>query len=227
MRSRRRLLLDGLTASLRLPDAPSGTPKADTVFCRLMALRKGRILAARALEVTLPPPEERQRPVPLAPSPPNLVLLWAALRNAPLLWPEEVPAADEAAASIRAASAAAALLAALPSAQHVADAGAALAACAVSNDGKLPALDAPAAALGPSVAPGMPWLGEVVVGLLRRAKEVRLGSGGENDVPPQLVAARAAWAPAFATLEGALRTQLSSVGSGLRNALTIALNELP
>ncbi|KAK2080813.1 hypothetical protein QBZ16_000667 [Prototheca wickerhamii] len=213
LRSRRRLLLDGLAASLRLPEEPAGEKGADTVFCRLMLLRKGRVLAARVLE-------ERQRPVPSAPSPPNLLLLWAVLRNASLLWPATAAGADEVAASVRVAAAAAALIAALPSAQHVAHAAVALA--AGLGEGALPALEAPGEVRGAVGAPRLPWLGDVALALARRGAEARLPGPAKADDAPPLLAARKVWSGAYVSLSAALREQLPSLGPELREPLSAA-----
>ncbi|KFM23824.1 PAT1-like protein 1 [Auxenochlorella protothecoides] len=174
LRSRRQLLLEGLSASLRLPDAPGARRAApdpgapgDAVFRRLMGLRKGRTLAARALRVTFPPAEERQRPLPLARAAPNLRLLWAVLRGAGVLWSDPgggvAEAADELAASARLADAAAEVLAALPAARMLADAAVALAAGLA--EGTAASLQAPGALAAPVPAPETPWLGGAVLAL--------------------------------------------------------------
>ncbi|KAL6768619.1 hypothetical protein ACKKBF_B11470 [Auxenochlorella protothecoides x Auxenochlorella symbiontica] len=235
LRSRRQLLLEGLSASLRLPDAPGagraapdpGAP-GDAVFRRLMGLRKGRTLAARALRVTFPPAEERQRPLPLARAAPNLRLLWAVLRGAGVLWSDPgggvAEAADELAASARLADAAAEVLAALPAARMLADAAVALAAGLA--EGTAASLQAPGALAAPVPAPETPWLGGVLGALCRRAGELRIGGGGGGGAPevaPQLAAARIAWEPARAALaeavlalEGGEAGALSAALEGLR-----------
>ncbi|RMZ54896.1 hypothetical protein APUTEX25_000413 [Auxenochlorella protothecoides] len=235
LRSRRQLLLEGLSASLRLPDAPGARRAApdpgapgDAVFRRLMGLRKGRTLAARALRVTFPPAEERQRPLPLARAAPNLRLLWAVLRGAGVLWSDPgggvAEAADELAASARLADAAAEVLAALPAARMLADAAVALAAGLA--EGTAASLQAPGALAAPVPAPETPWLGGVLGALCRRAGELRIGGGGGGGAPevaPQLAAARIAWEPARAALaeavlalEGGEAGALSAALEGLR-----------
>ena len=100
LRQRRSLLMNGLTASLRLPDGAllgdaeqqASGGGSDGVFLRLLALPKGQNLAARALQQLYPPAEAAPPPPPSAKSgepagtaaaseEPNLRILWAILRN--------------------------------------------------------------------------------------------------------------------------------------------------
>ena len=101
LRQRRVLLMEGLTASLRLPDGPvvdkeksaaASAEQSDGVFMRLLVLPKGQNLAARALQQTYPPQEARKggggrvggggdEEEDKLPEP-NLLLVWAILRNA-------------------------------------------------------------------------------------------------------------------------------------------------
>jgi len=88
---RRLLLVDGLSASLRLADAPflssphtsdsSVTSKAtfsDGVFLRLLSIPKGLVLAAQALLQIYPPPDFPHAKQQIQP---NLRILWAILRH--------------------------------------------------------------------------------------------------------------------------------------------------
>jgi DNA topoisomerase 2-associated protein PAT1 len=92
LRQRRILLMDGLSASLRLPERAVGTSSAggggdilsDGVFLRLLALAKGQNLAARALQQLYPPDEAAtaaENIGDLKAVEPNLRVLWAILRN--------------------------------------------------------------------------------------------------------------------------------------------------
>lgn len=110
LRTRRALLLEGLAASMRLPDAASVDEEAekklkkdnklkngeddtvgtttsieagDGVFLRLTTLPKGKALVARALKVIYPPPQSRGAVEGIEP---NLRVLWAVMRNARALF---------------------------------------------------------------------------------------------------------------------------------------------
>lgn len=175
LRTRRALLLEGLAASLRLPESPVLAPptpaggaasaeagQGDGVFLRLMQLTKGKKLLARALRVAYPAPEaaEPRRsalvdgdlPAPLVPQRPNLRVVWAALRHARALFAGRPAVPEDAAVSGAVAAALAEVLRRLHSPQAVADCLAAL--LAGDLDGE-PLLEAqPEAVLLPLYAPG-------------------------------------------------------------------------
>jgi DNA topoisomerase 2-associated protein PAT1 len=113
LRTRRALLLEGLAASMRLPDdalvdeeaekkkkkkkkdskkkkgeddtaGTGGSIEAgDGVFLRLTTLPKGKALVARALKVIYPPPQSVGAVEGIEP---NLRVLWAVMRNARALF---------------------------------------------------------------------------------------------------------------------------------------------
>jgi DNA topoisomerase 2-associated protein PAT1 len=207
LRQRRALLVAGLAASLRLPDAPvpdagagAAAVAGDGVFMRLMALPKGRALAARALRVLHPPAEVG------AEGEPNLRMLWAVLRNARALFAPPAAsggaggkvsaptAADRAGAAAKVAAAAADALARVAGPAAACDALAA----ALAGDLDAGALDAddPAAALLPLAPPpeaaGAPWLGDALAALLRAGARLGLGAALPRDAAD--AEAGAAWA---------------------------------
>jgi hypothetical protein len=168
------LLMDGLAASLRLPEgavAAPPTPGAaasaaaasaeagDGVFLRLMSVTKGKKLLARALRVIYPAPEAAQPSeeaevdnAALPPQRANLRIVWAALRSLRYLFAGRPGHAEDAAASAAVASAAAEVLRRLHSPQAVADA---LAAVLAGDLDGAPLLDSqPDAVLMPLYAPG-------------------------------------------------------------------------
>jgi len=113
LRTRRALLLEGLAASMRLPDdalvdeeaekkkkkkkkdskkktgedetagTGSSIEAGDGVFLRLTTLPKGKALVARALKVIYPPPQSVGAVEGIEP---NLRVLWAVMRNARALF---------------------------------------------------------------------------------------------------------------------------------------------
>lgn len=96
---RRTLLMDGLAASLRLPETPSFEDvgalqngeggRSDGVFLRLLSLPKGKTLAAKALRIIYPPLQCTKREK----VEPNLKLVWAHLRHARLVFEAQAVAA--------------------------------------------------------------------------------------------------------------------------------------
>lgn len=100
LRTRRVLLMEGFSVSLRLPEAPAAAEAghkeggarpelSDGVFLRLMSLPKGKALIARALRLVYPPPEallpqgegQAEAGAPQQQLPPNLRVMWAVMRN--------------------------------------------------------------------------------------------------------------------------------------------------
>lgn len=172
---RRALLLEGLAASLRLPEgavlapptpgagAAQGGQEGDGVFLRLMQLPKGKKLLARAIRVVYPAPEAAEPhhsalvdgDLPeqlMLPQRPNLRVVWAALRHARALFAGRPGVPEDAAVSGSVASALAEVLRRLHTPQAVADCLAAL--LAGDLDGA-PLLDTqPDAVLLPLYAPG-------------------------------------------------------------------------
>ncbi|EFN58497.1 expressed protein [Chlorella variabilis] len=221
LRTRRSLLLDGLAASLRLPEAAVVAPPTpgagagagemgDGVFLRLMALTKGKKLLARALRVVYPAPEAVQprQPrsalvdgqlaggAPPAPHPPNLRVVWAALRSLRFLFSGRPGGAEDVAACSAAAAAAAEVLRRLHSPRAVADCLAA--AVGGDLDGAPLLASQPDAVLMPLFAPGAtahdtqrPWLADVLTALLQRGAELDLLPGAA--APEREAAAAAAW----------------------------------
>ena len=210
LRQRRTLLMDGLTASLRLPEEPvidttasKGEHAAsDGVFLRLLALPKGKNLAARVLLQLYPTAEAAASQEGDAAAHPNLRILWALLRNVRAVFGEDhavassgnksgaTAAVDNQTASSKVASAAAGVVKGLHSRAAVCEALAAL----IHGD-----LDAimngssdPEAVLLPLFAPGIesaaqhhfPWLVDILTALLQRAAEFELSTaspaGGEE-----------------------------------------------
>lgn len=177
LRMRRALLMDGLAASLRLPETPVVAPPTpgsaaaglagevgDGVFLRLMALTKGRKLLARALRVVYPAPEAQPsrhsalvaagEELPAAPLRPNLRVVWAALRSLRRLFCGQPGGAEDVAASAAVAAALAELLRRLHSPQAVADC---LAAVVAGDLDGAPLLDTqPDTVLMPLYVPGAP-----------------------------------------------------------------------
>lgn len=175
LRLRRALLMDGLAASLRLPETPVVAPPTpggaaagaagefgDGVFLRLMALTKGRKLLARALRVVYPAPEAEPprrsalvaagEELPAAPLRPNLRVVWAALRSLRRLFCGQPCGTEEVAAAAAVAAALAELLRRLHSPQAVADCLAAV--LAGDLDGAALMDTQPDAVLLPLYAPG-------------------------------------------------------------------------
>lgn len=182
LRMRRALLMEGLAASLRLPETPvvaPPTPAAggsagaaaaasgemgDGVFLRLMALTKGKKLLARALRVVYPAPEAApprhtallaggDGELPALPQRPNLRIVWAALRSLRLLFTGRASSSvEDVAATAAVAAAAAEVLRRLHSPQAVADC---LAAVLAGDLDGAPLMDSqPDAVLLPLYAPG-------------------------------------------------------------------------
>lgn len=180
LRQRRILLMDGLSASLRLPDGAVATTTAssgdssssDGVFLRLLALPKGQSLAARALQQLYPPNEAATAAENSGEAKgvePNLRILWAILRNVRALFAGSVgpapsssgksggaaatAAADAQAAASSVAAAASDVIHRLHTRQAVCDALSAL------THGDLDAIaagsDDPEAVLLPLFAPGV------------------------------------------------------------------------
>jgi DNA topoisomerase 2-associated protein PAT1 len=175
---RRSLLLEGLAASLRLPEsavvapptpgargaaASAGGELSDGVFLRLMALPKGKKLLARALRVVYPAPEASQPrrsalvegeggELPPLPQRPNLRVVWAALRSLRTLFAGRPGLPEDTLVSAAVAEALAEVLRRLHSPEAVAD-------CLVAVLGGdldgAPLMDAqPDAVLMPLYAPG-------------------------------------------------------------------------
>lgn len=181
LRQRRVLLMDGLSASLRLPDSAVGTSTAaaggvgdssssDGVFLRLLALAKGQNLAARALQQLYPPNEAAtvaENSGDAKAAAPNLRVLWAILRNVRAIFAGSISpapsssskggnataAADGQAAASSVAAAASDVIHRLHTRQAVCDALSAL------THGDLDAIaagsDNPEAVLLPLFAPGV------------------------------------------------------------------------
>lgn len=198
LRQRRTLLMDGLAASLRLPEtavvagsSASGASSPDGVFLRLLALPKGKNLAAKAL-AQLYPPEEAVGEEGMEP---NLRILWAILRNLRSLFGTVAPApagaghaakaaaADALNATAKVAVATSEVLKRMHSALCVCDALSAITSgdLDAAKDGG--AESDPEAVLLPLFAPGeneadgrMPWLCDVLTALLQRAAEFELSS---------------------------------------------------
>lgn len=174
LRTRRALLMDGLAASLRLPEgavlapaAPAVTPGGDVagdgVFMRLMALPKGKKLLARALRVVYPAPEAAAPrhsalvaggDLPAPALRPSLRVVWAALRHLRALFVGRPGVPEDAAVTAAVAGALAEVLRRLHSAEAVADC---LAAVLVGDLDGAPLMDSqPDAVLMPLYAPGGP-----------------------------------------------------------------------
>lgn len=173
LRTRRALLMEGLAASLRLPEvavvaaaAPAAGAEAagDGVFLRLMSLTKGKKLLARALRVIYPAPEataprhsalvdgDLAAPAPAQWQRPNLRVVWSTLRNLRALFAGRPGVPDDAAATGAVAAALAEVLRRLHSAEAVADC---LAAILVGDLDGAPLMDSqPDAVLLPLYAPG-------------------------------------------------------------------------
>jgi DNA topoisomerase 2-associated protein PAT1 len=199
---RRTLLMDGLAASLRLPEhavasarKEAGAP-SDGVFLRLLTLPKGKTLAARALQQLYPPSEIMDRSG-TSKMEPNLRILWAVLRNARALFGgAPMPAVAGGKAAIEAAlgtaskvaEAASDVIKRLHSPQAVCDA-----LSAVTHGDLIPSSEAlendPELVLLPLFAPGdsssetrYRWLSDVLRALLQRGAEFELSSGAKNNV---------------------------------------------
>jgi len=212
--ARRSALMASIAASMRLPEAAApaagGGGGGDAVFCRLMALPKGRSALAHAL---------RLLNAPLAwgagaggpPSPPPFTLLWATLRNAADLFAEPEREGEGAGAAAReraeveatasVAGAAASVARRLPDAAALCDAldalskgtlGERAAAAASPADALLPLLppasgveggggsSTSAAAAAAPPASARPWLSDVLCAVLLRAQEVGLAGVGSE-----------------------------------------------
>jgi DNA topoisomerase 2-associated protein PAT1 len=248
LRQRRALLVDGLAASLRLPETPSpGAPApagglSDGVFLRLLALPKGKNLAACALRLLYPPQEEAGAAgagttAAAAAAKPNLRVLWAVLRNLRSLFgdaPAPPPpgsraaaaAADQVATAAKVAAAAAEALKRLHSPGAVCDALRAITAGDLDGAAQLEAN--PEAVLMPLFAPGegaadrrYPWLADALAGLLQRAAELELstavpaGKGAEGEGG---AGAGAAWGPLFAGLYGVAHRHAAALLEALEAA---------
>ena len=211
LRMRRALLLEGLAASLRLPETPvvvpptpgaapgAGGEAGDGVFLRLMSLTKGKKLLARAVRVVYPAPEAAAPrhsalvaggDVPATPPahPANLRVVWAALRNLRVLFGGQVGTPEELSACAVVASATAKVLRRLHSPRAVADC---LAAVLAGDLDGAPLLDMqPDAVLMPLYAPGG-------CGRVGRLGEATVGCGGKKGC---CFAATALPAPAPGTL---------------------------
>jgi len=209
LRQRRTLLIDGLAASLRLPEAAvitktssSSGASSDGVFLRLLALPKGKNLAARALGQLYPPREAVAKSDDAMN--PNLRILWAILRNVRALFGEQTrtsmsappagsskinaaaaaAAADGIATTSKVATAASDVLKRMHSPQVVCDALAAITSGDLDACGA--ATENPEAVLIPLFAPRehtgdnrLPWLCDVLSSLLQRAAEFELSSAAE------------------------------------------------
>ncbi len=174
LRTRRALLMEGLAASLRLPEtavvapppaggapaAAGGEAAGDGVFLRLMSLYKGKRLLARALGVVYPSPEAAaprhsalvDGDLPALPQRPNLRVVWAALRHLRYLFAGKPGNAEDAAVTAAVATALAEVLRRLHSPDAVADC---LAAVLAGDLDGAPLMDTqPDAVLMPLYAPG-------------------------------------------------------------------------
>jgi DNA topoisomerase 2-associated protein PAT1 len=235
LRQRRTLLMDGLSASLRLPDgavasaggAGGDSSSSDGVFLRLLALPKGQNLAARALQQLYPPDEAAtaaENSGEAKAAEPNLRILWAILRNVRAIFAGPVApsggkgtaaiaTADAQAAASSVAAAASDVIHRLHTRQAVCDALSAL------THGDLDAIaagsDDPEAVLLPLFAPGVEsaakhhfsWLVDMLTALLQRAAEFELTSSDKNADD----ATSKAWSQEFSTLHEAVERHIDAL----------------
>jgi DNA topoisomerase 2-associated protein PAT1 len=229
LRQRRTLLMDGLSASLRLPDgaiAVSGdSSSSDGVFLRLLALPKGQNLAARALQQLYPPGEAAtaaENSGDAKAAEPNLRILWAILRNVRAVFAGSIAAgpssgkataaADAQAAASSVAAAASDVIHRLHTREAVCDALSAL------THGDLDAIaagsDDPEAVLLPLFAPGVesaakhhfPWLVDMLTALLQRAAEFELSDADKTDD-----ACSKTWSTEFSALYEAVERHIDAL----------------
>ena len=180
LRTRRSLLLNGLTVSMRLPESATGGSGiadglSDGVFLRLATLPKGRSLIARSIRVIYPPKEALEAVNNTAP---NLRVLWAVLRNCRALF--SCAKLEDAVMTAKVAEAAVDVI------KHLKSEDAFLSACEALETGDLyvdsMALEAkPEAVLlplspRPSNLEGFPWLSDMLVAICRKSADLDLVS---------------------------------------------------
>lgn len=228
LRQRRVLLMEGLAASLRLPEAAvvinekgnvskmEGSSASDGVFLRLISLPKGMDLAAKALLQTYPPAEACDAGFEKNARRANLRILWAILRHLRRIFgnltsaaPSKTSAADARSAASKIAAATAAVLQRLETKDDVCDALSAI----VSGDlcdtelllgrgGQLP-LCAPPVTSGQRDL----WLADIIQALLQRAAELEVGAEGATD------ACSLAWRKNFGIIYDAIKTHLQAIAA--------------